>query len=92
MWGARAINATMPAHREHRIGRANKQRVRLRRLGASVKAARIALGLSQGGVASAVGCSPQTVGNIESGTYWPSLPVALLLREKLWISIDEVVR
>lgn len=82
----------MPAHKEHRIGDTKKQRDRLCHLGAQVRAARVALKLSQGAVAAQVGCSPQTIGNIEAGVYWPSLPVAFALREKLWISLDEVVK
>lgn len=80
----------MPAHKEHRIGSAVKQRAMLRKLGASMRQARAAMGISQAQAAALVGCSHQTIGNIEGGVYWPSSPVMLSIREHLCISLDEI--
>lgn len=80
----------MTFHKEHRIGGAGKRRKQLRRLGVMVRQARIAFGFSQAQLALKVGCSQQTIGNIETGVHWPSIPVAFALRERLCISLDEV--
>lgn len=77
----------MGSHKEHRLGESRKA---LRRLGREVRAGREVMGLSQSKTARLVGCSPQTIGSIENGSCWPSLPVALRLRRVLWVSLDEL--
>jgi putative transcriptional regulator len=44
-----------------------------------VRRERVARGLSQGELASALGVSRQTINSIEQGRYTPSLPLALAL-------------
>jgi putative transcriptional regulator len=58
---------------------------------------RLALGLSQGSLAAALGFSRQTINSIENGRYLPSLPLALAIArgfdphvEDIFISDQEV--
>lgn len=55
-----------------------------------VRAMRLASGLSQAELASALGVSRQTVNAIETGKYTPSLPLALLIARFFRASVEEV--
>ena len=54
-----------------------------------VRALREAKGLSQGGLASAMGVSRQTVNSIETGRYTPSLPLAIALAQFFGTTVEE---
>jgi putative transcriptional regulator len=46
-------------------------------------------GLSQGGLAAAMGVSRQTVNSIETGRYIPSLPLAIALARFFGTTVEE---
>jgi putative transcriptional regulator len=47
-------------------------------------------GLSQGGLAEAMGVSRQTINSIETGRYTPSLPLAMSLARYFGRTVEEV--
>jgi putative transcriptional regulator len=55
-----------------------------------VRALRAERGLSQGGLAAAVGVSRQTINSIETGRYTPSLPLAMKLARYFSKTVEEV--
>lgn len=46
--------------------------------------------MTQQGLAKKVGASRQTINNVESGKYYPSLELAFLIAEGLNVKIEEV--
>jgi putative transcriptional regulator len=54
-----------------------------------IRALREAKGLSQGGLAAAMGVSRQTVNSIETGRYTPSLPLAIALARYFGSTVEE---
>ena len=56
----------------------------------TVKEFRVAAGLSQADLATAMGVSRQTVNSIETGRYLPSLPLAIALARFFSSSIEEI--
>ena len=55
-----------------------------------LKAARVALGLSQSDLASIVGVTRQTIGLIEAGGYNPTLNVCISICKVLGKTLDEL--
>lgn len=55
-----------------------------------LKAARIAAGLSQQGLADAVGATRQTIGLIEAGRYNPSLKLCTAICKTLGKTLDDL--
>jgi putative transcriptional regulator len=55
-----------------------------------LRAERTSRGLSQAGLASALGVSRQTVIAIEGGRYSPSLPLAFRIARLFGLSVDEM--
>jgi putative transcriptional regulator len=51
---------------------------------------RMAIGLSQGDLATVLGVSRQTINSIENGRYLPSLPLALAIARNFDSSVEEV--
>lgn len=54
-----------------------------------IRALREKRGLSQGGLATAMGVSRQTVNSIETGRYTPSLPLAIALARFFDTTVEE---
>lgn len=50
----------------------------------------MAIGLSQGDLATVLGVSRQTINSIENGRYLPSLPLALAIARNFDSSVEEV--
>lgn len=61
-------------------------------LAQSLKAARVAKGISQEQLAKSVGISQQAVNQYEKGLVVPSLPTMIELAKALGITIDELVK
>jgi len=59
-------------------------------IGNRVKLARVAAGLTQQGLASAVGVTRQTVGLIEAQRYNPTIKLCLMIAEATETSLDEL--
>ncbi len=55
-----------------------------------VRAARTALGLTQAGLADAVGVTRQTVVAVEAGDYAPSVYLALAIAQRLGGSVEQL--
>jgi putative transcriptional regulator len=55
-----------------------------------VRSLRVAQGLSQADLASAMGVSRQTINSIETGRYLPSLPLAMALARHFGTIVEEV--
>ncbi len=55
-----------------------------------MKAARAALGLSQGDLARKVGATRQTIGLIESGSYNPSLKLCVAICRELKVTLNDL--
>lgn len=55
-----------------------------------LKAARIAAGLSQQGLADAVGATRQTIGLIEAGRYNPSLKLCTAICKTLDVTLNDL--
>ena len=55
-----------------------------------MKAARAALDMSQGDLATATGVTRQTIGMIEAGDYNPSLKLCLAICKALGKTLDEL--
>lgn len=55
-----------------------------------IRRLREAQGLSQAGLAEALGVSRQTVNSIETGRYDPSLPLAFTIAKHFKLSIEEI--
>ena len=55
-----------------------------------VKVARVAAGLTQAGLAAAVGVSRQTVNALEAGNYAPSVYLALRIAGVLSTTVEEL--
>jgi putative transcriptional regulator len=51
---------------------------------------RVAQGLSQGALATALGVSRQTVNAIETGRYLPSLPLAFALARRFELAVEDL--
>jgi putative transcriptional regulator len=55
-----------------------------------IRELRASAGLSQGGLATEMGVSRQTINAIETGRYTPSLPLAIALARFFSRSVEEV--
>ncbi|MBF6555622.1 MAG: helix-turn-helix transcriptional regulator [Acidimicrobiales bacterium] len=55
-----------------------------------VRELRMAAGISQGDLGSALGVSRQTVNSIENGRYLPSLPLAFAISRYFESGIEEI--
>ncbi|HEV3132764.1 MAG TPA: helix-turn-helix transcriptional regulator [Acidimicrobiales bacterium] len=55
-----------------------------------VRELRMAAGISQGDLGSALGVSRQTVNSIENGRYLPSLPLAFAISRFFEIAIEAI--
>jgi putative transcriptional regulator len=55
-----------------------------------VRELRMATGISQGDLGSALGVSRQTVNSIENGRYLPSLPLAFAISRFFGIAIEAI--
>ena len=55
-----------------------------------LKAARMAAGLSQQGLADAVGATRQTIGLIEAGRYNPSLKLCTAICKTLGVTLNDL--
>jgi putative transcriptional regulator len=51
---------------------------------------RLAVGMSQGELATALGVSRQTINSIENGRYLPSLPLALAIARNFDSSVEDI--
>ena len=51
---------------------------------------RLAVGMSQGELATALGVSRQTINSIENGRYLPSLPLALALARGFGSTVEDI--
>lgn len=59
-------------------------------MGNDVRRRRTLANLSQAELASQLGVSRQTVNSIESGSYLPSLPLALAIARFFGVTVEEV--
>ena len=55
-----------------------------------LKAARVALGMSQQDVANSLGVSRQTIGAVESGDYNPTINLCIAICKLLGKTLDEL--
>jgi putative transcriptional regulator len=51
---------------------------------------RLAVGMSQGELATALGVSRQTINSIENGRYLPSLPLAIAIARNFDSSVEDI--
>jgi transcriptional regulator with XRE-family HTH domain len=75
----------------HHMGRSRESKLR-RELGAALKVARLAKGMTVAEVAARVRCDLSTVYGVEAGRIWPSFKSLLRLTGALGVEIDLQLR